>query len=264
MSDPGHRSELEAPLEALGGVTRLAAGAWVKTASWGLGASIRVARAASDPRQALGLVQELGDGVRGYAREVLGVADLDRRVAQLMPSPEDVVNGAAPDEDVLRAAGAELLRRSADVDGREPAHPAFARILEELAPDEARILRLMAAGGPQASVDVRSTHLMGIGSYVVAEGLTMIGSRAGCRYVEQVPSYLNNLNRLGLIWFSKEPIDDPIAYQVLEAQPDVLSALKSAPRTKTVQRSIRLTPFGRDFCQAALPVDTAEIEALKG
>ena len=50
---------------------------------------------------------------------------------------------------------------------------------------------------------------------------------------------------------------------ILEAQPDVLSALKGASRSKTVQRSIQLTPFGRDFCDAALPVDTAEIDALE-
>src|SRR5947209_16969005 len=216
MSDPGYDSEPDTPLRALEGVARLTAGAWVRTASWGLGASIRMARAATDPRQALQLVQEFGDGVRGYTREVLGVADLDRRVAQLMPGPDEGQDGAPPDDDALRAAGAELLRRSTDVDSREPAHPAFARMLEELAPDEARILRLMATDGPQAAVDVRSTHLLGVGSQIVAEGLTMIGPRAGCRNVERVPSYLNNLNRLGLIWFSKEPIDDPIAYQVLE------------------------------------------------
>jgi Abortive infection alpha len=263
MSEPGYDSGPDTPLEAVGGLARLAAGAWVRSASWGLGASIRMARAATDPRQAFELVQEFGDGVRGYAREVLGVSDLDRRVAQLMPAAEDVENGAVPDDDALRAAGAELLRRSTDVDSLEPAHPAFARILEELAPDEARILRLMATEGSQAAVDVRSTHLMGIGSQVIAEGLTMIGQRAGCRNVDRAPSYLNNLNRLGLVWFSKEPVEDPIAYQVLEAQPDVLAALKSAPRTKTVQRSIHLTPFGRDFCQAALPVQTAEIDALE-
>ena len=143
-------------------------------------------------------------------------------------------------------------------------HPAFARILEELAPDEARILRLMATNGPQASVDVRTFQLLGIGSEMVAEGLSMIGQQAGVSYLDRVPSYLNNLNRLGLIWFSKEPINDPIAYQVLEAQPEVLGAIKRAGRAKTVQRSIGLTPFGRDFCAAALPVDTAEIDALEG
>jgi hypothetical protein len=73
-----------------------------------------------------------------------------------------------------------------------------------------------------------------------------------------VHAYLDNLNRLGLIWFSKQPIEDPSAYQVLEAQPAVLDAVKSASRAKTVQRSIRLTPFGRDFCEVCLPLERAD------
>src|SRR5690606_27289424 len=44
----------------------------------------------------------------------------------------------------LQERGAELLRRSADVGYAHDQHPAYRRILEELAPDEARILRLLA------------------------------------------------------------------------------------------------------------------------
>ena len=90
----------------------------------------------------------------------------------------------------------------------------------------------------------------------------MIGPEAGCRHRERVPAYLNNLERLGLIWFSQEPIDDPVAYQVLEAQPDVMAAMRRASRARTVQRSIQLTPFGEDFCAVCLPMDSAEVETL--
>jgi hypothetical protein len=142
------------------------------------------------------------------------------------------------------------------------AHPAYARILTELAPDEARILRLMATDGPQPSVDVRAANLLGIGTDLVAGGLNMIGAEAGVADRERVPAYLNNLERLGLIWFSREPLDDAIAYQVLEAQPEVMDALKRAARAKTMQRSIHLTPFGEDFCRVCLPLDAEEMEDL--
>ena len=89
-------------------------------------------------------------------------------------------------------------------------------------------------------------------SQLVAPGLTMIGGRAGCRHLDQVPSYLNNLFRLGLIWFSREALRDPMEYQVLEAQPDVLEAMASVRRAKVVRRSINLTPFGEDFCRDGL------------
>jgi hypothetical protein len=160
-----------------------------------------------------------------------------------------------PEPPSLRERGAELLRQSADVVRSDGAHPAYARILDELHPDEARILRLLALDGPQPSVDVRSLQLIGLGKEVVGEGLTMIGTQAGCLDSERVNAYLDNLNRLGLIWFSKQPIEDPTAYQVLEAQPAVLEAVRGTSRAKTVQRSIRLTPFGRDFCEVCLPLD---------
>jgi hypothetical protein len=91
----------------------------------------------------------------------------------------------------------------------------------------------------------------------------MIGAEAGVRYLDRVPAYLNNLYRLGMIWFSREPLE-PHAYQVLEAQPDVLTALKSGRQGKTVRRSIHLTPFGQDFCETCLPLHTAELDKLPG
>jgi len=243
---------------SLVGLARLAAGAWLRGAAWGVGASVRLARAAVDPQAAAELAHEVADGVRGYAREALGVRDLDERVRELMPAGgrtgAAAANGAAPEVEALRAQGAELLRQSADVRVEHRGHPAYARILEELAPDEARILRLLYAEGAQPAVDVRSTPLIGLGSQLIAEGLNMIGSEAGCRDPGRVPAYLNNLHRLGLIWFSKEPLEDPVAYQVLEAQPAVLEAIRSVSRARTVQRSIGLTPFGRDFCQTCLPL----------
>ena len=166
------------------------------------------------------------------------------------------------EREALRIRGAQLLREAARIEPDDRAHPAYARILTELAPDEGRILRLLATEGSQPAVDVRAANLIGVGSQLVAGGMNMIGAQAGCQHRERVPAYLNNLERLGLIWFSREPVADPIAYQVLEAQPDVLEAMRSVNRAKTVQRSIHLTPFGEDFCAVCLPLDPAETEAL--
>ena len=219
--------------------------------------------------------------MREYAREFLGVDDLDQRVRILSPSDSRFGAGAGPaaaarakrrredEEDqppevALRVQAAELLRQSADVRVDDRTHPAYARILQELAPDEARILRLLAVEGPQPAVDVRAANLIGVGSQLVATGLNMVGPEAGVRHVDRVEAYLNNLQRLGLVQFSDEPLDDAIRYQVLEAQPHVLEPIRNATRAKSQHRTLRLTPFGKDFCDVALPVDTAEIEALTG
>ena len=195
----------------------------------------RLARAAADPVLAAQVVNELGQELRTYARDLLGITELDQQVRQLMPSANGASangssNGAGPDDGGLRVRGALLLRAAASVDADDDAHPAYARILTELAPDEARILRLLASEGPQPTVDVRATSLLGSGPGLMGARLNMIGAQAGCRHRERVPAYLNNLERLGLIRFSREPIEDSIAYQVLEAQPEVMAAIQARRR----------------------------------
>jgi len=248
--------------DALPGLFRVAAGVWVRTGVWAFETSVRVgarlARASTSPEAAAELVEEVGSGIRNYARELLGVADLDDRVRQLMP-PRPRPESRAP-RGTLREQGAELLRLSADVDAEDGAHPAYARILTELAPDEARILRLLMNHGPQPSVDVFAANLIGMGTQLVARDLTMVGTEAGVRHPEKVPAYLNNLRRLGLIAITNEALPDPVRYQVLEAQPDALAAIKRAGRVKTVHRTIEMTPFGTDFCNTALPLEEPDAE----
>jgi len=244
------------------GLARIAAAAWWRTTGWTVGASVRVGsrvfRAAVSGESPAELFRSAGSEARDYLRQVLEVIEVDGGDGD-RPS-----TGEPSESTTLRERGEELLRKSADVRFEEDAHPAYERILEELSPDEGRILRLLATEGPQPSVDVRSGILpVNAGSELIAPGLNMIGAEAGARYVDRVPAYLNNLSRLGLIWFSREPLDDPLAYQVLEAQPEVVEALRRG-RTRTVRRSLHLTPFGEDFCNTVLPLGTAEIEALPG
>jgi hypothetical protein len=230
-----------------------------------------VVRAAASGESTAELFQEIGAAARDYVRRLLDLAEVEVRVGGEAREPEEpqrakaASGGGAPASGSLRERGAELLRQSADVGFDEEAHPAYARILEQLAPDEGRILRLLALEGAQPAVDVRTGMLpIGVASELVAPGLTLIGAEAGCRHQERLHAYLNNLYRLGLIWFSREPVQDPHRYQVLEAQPEVLEALRKAGRARTVRRSIHLTPFGEDFCDTCLPLHTEELEALPG
>lgn len=256
-------------MSSLPGLARIYSAAWFHTAEWAAEASAkattRVVRAAISRESPGDVLDDMGDEVRRYARRFLGIVDAEGSyvpdaVSDLVaPRERDSRRDAAAS---LRERGAELLRRSADVDDVEDAHPAYGRILTELAPDEGRILRLLAEGGPQASIDVRTVGLVIVGSELVGAGFNMIGAEAGCRHVDRVHAYLNNLFRLGLVWFSREPVSDSMRYQVLEAQPEVLKAMREAGRAKTVRRSIHLTPFGEDFCDLCLPLRAAELDAL--
>ena len=249
-------------------LVRIAGAAYWRSARWTVVSSARtghkVVRAAANGQTPADLFRSTRAEVREQARRFLG---LDPREAET-PKETTARQKQAEREETqksLREQGAELLRRSADVNFEEDAHPAYARILDQLAPDEGRILRLLVVEGPQPSVDVRAGWLpIKAASELVASGLSMIGTESGCRHLDDVPAYLNNLFRLGLIWFSSEHVDDPLRYQVLEAQPEVGEAIKSAGRARTVRRSVELTPFGKDFCELCLPVETAELEALPG
>jgi hypothetical protein len=254
--------------DAAPGLARIAALAWWNTAGWTLETSIRagsrVLRAAVLGDRPGQLLQDAGSEASSQVQRLLRIFEVDRGEEAEPPqeeAPTDEHEEESSSTRDLRARGAELLRRSADVHSEEDAHPAYARILEVMAPDEARILRLLAQQGAQASVDVRR-GIPVIASELVAPGLTMIGAEAGCRHSDNVHAYLNNLYRLGLIWFSREPVTDRRRYQVLEAQPEVVEALREAGRTgRTVRRSIHLTPFGEDFCEVCLPLDTPEFTA---
>ncbi len=262
-----HRSD-EGLRAALPGLARIYASSWWNTAEWTVETAVRsgarLARAATGRESASELFNETAADIRAYARRMLEIVDGTSRgsgVSELLRD-ENEADAHETSESALRARGEELLRRSADVDYDEDSHPAYDRMLSELAPDEARILRLLFLEGAQPSVDIRAG--LPLVSDLVAPGRNMIGADAGCRYTDRVPAYLNNLSRLGLIWFSREPVRDRLRYQVVEAQPDVLEALRKGGRTaRTVRRSIVLTPFGKDFCETCLPVDTAEFEALR-
>jgi hypothetical protein len=239
-------------LRATPGLFRLAATSGWHFVEWSVRASVSTGRGVVEalasgtlPTQILG---DMTADLRSAGRQALGLADGKDELAAARSTPA----GMSTQE--LHALGAELLYRSADVWFTEDVHPAYERILGEMAPDEARILRFLATDGPQPAIDVRTGRPLGIGSELIAGGLSMIGLRSGVRDIDRTNAYQNNLFRLGLIWFSREEVD-PVRYQVVEVQPDVAHAIKRAGRMpRIVRRSIHLTPFGEDFCRTCLPL----------
>lgn len=273
MSDDKTPALWEGAAGAVPGVARITGTVWLRSAGWAASSGARsarnLARAMTNPAAAGDLVRGVAGDLAEATRAITNVANA---VSSGVPLPRAIFEASvtlpgvlALEEEsaprrprTLRERGEELLMRSRDVWSDAQAHPAYERILDELAPDEARILMLLLRGGPQPSVDVRSGM---VSSSLVAAGMNMIGSRAGVRYLDEVPAYLNNLFRLGLIWFSQEQLDDPLEYQVVEAQPDVLEAMHTSRFPKVVRRSIHLTPFGLNFCKTCL-VDAEETSDL--
>ena len=113
-------------------------------------------------------------------RGVLGAVDAAGEPRRTRPAePEPAARRRACDRCAIAARSCCAAPPTSDYE--EDAHPAYERILDELAPDEARILRLLVRTGPQPAVDVRSGGPADRPRELVAPGLNMIGAEAGCR-----------------------------------------------------------------------------------
>lgn len=243
------------PIEAAPGLARIAVGAWLRGASWSIDATRRAGRRLADAAAAgesgAELIAEARDEAIAGIRQTIGIGEEDRIRS-------------------LRQRGAELFERAARLDSEgDGVHPGFDRIIDQLAPDEARILRLLINDGPQAIVYVNRAAPLGIGAREVARRLSLIGREAGCLHPDHVPAYLDNLVRLGLVAIRRDPVADEQAYQVLEAQPDVVEAMRSVGgtifRARSARRSVHLTDFGQTFCRVCFPAEhlTSELGPIE-
>ncbi|GAB2504707.1 Abi-alpha family protein [Nocardia heshunensis] len=252
---PNDKRASAGPVRATAGVVAVAMSAAVEASFWSLHTALGVtsvvlrgSMAGQPPRT---ILSEAGAQVRHSVRQALGVTAgeaVDATASE--PSPTSV----------LRARGAELLRRSADFHAEDDNHhhTAYARILGELAPDEARIVRYLYLDGPQPAVEVRTGRTSYRGTF------NLLGEDAALRYPNRIDDYVTNLDRLGLIHLTREALGNPNRYQLLEALPEVRRLLKRASfGTKVLYRTIELSSFGAGFVRTCLPVPTLDAQALE-
>lgn len=197
------------------------------------------------------IVNQAGEGLRQATTPLLGINDVVSKVV-------GTVMGTSTGEDAaaLRKRGSALIRISYKPEcQRRDLHPSFSRILDELLPDEARILRFLGVAGTQPMIDVRTKTLFQIGSELLVGGVSMIAQMAGCHWADRDQHYFANLNRLGLIDLSREPVTDYRRYALLEVQPTALHVIESVPKSTTVYRSVKLTAFGQQFVDVCIETD---------
>ncbi len=165
------------------------------------------------------------------------------------------------DQDVaLRDMYLNLLATAMDTDFADQAHPAFAEIIKQLSPDEARAISLFclveATGAPRSFPLVSVIGKMPEGGFVqVLSNFSMLGSEAGCSH-ELLPGAIDNLVRLGLavVRYDQE-LDDPSIYEPLEQHPDVqqmcdLISCRSGVTPETIRSVLEVTEFGARFAMA--------------
>ncbi|MPZ63032.1 MAG: DUF4393 domain-containing protein [Propionibacteriales bacterium] len=187
----------------------------------------------------------------GGVQRMLGIAEIERQINRL-GDPARIAHppGAAT---TLHERGEALLTRSTEVTSTEE-HPAFAHILTELAPDEARIIRLVANEGPRPLIDVYLTNTFSRKTRQVLGHFSLVGEEAGALHPEMTPVYIDNLLRHGICRIANYRVGNFEEYGLLEAQPAVreLPGRMGRERVKIKKRSLHLTGFGEAFYETCL------------
>ena len=180
-------------------------------------------------------------------------------------TPEPSVAGPAIEalrfaghEPSLRELYANLLATSMDKKTAREAHPSFVEIIRQLTPDEARIVELLAHELSFPLISVYAQVKNGRGRHYDLQHFSLLGYEAGCLHSDLVPSYLDNLCRLGLA-----EIPDgyeyarPDIYEPLEKHPVILELMADIEKLEDMKPIIEreflhLTTLGKQFCDACV------------
>lgn len=148
--------------------------------------------------------------------------------------------------DLLSALLAESVTQTAD-QARARLH---VLLLEQLVPDEARILAALSDGTSYPVVHVASRTPMGGQGATVLENASTVGRSAGVALVEHVPSYITHLRLLGLVTIGPERGSLSDAYELLMTEDVVRNARVGAP-TRVLRRTLLLSGLGHELWRSA-------------
>ncbi len=185
------------------------------------------------------------------------------------------INVVGPALEALRFSGEEnelanlyskLIASSMNKDTATKAHPAFVEIIKQLSPDEARIVGQFIYLKPICLLDVRGEFISQQG-HISHEGVTVlsnfsyIGREAGIEFLDLMPSYIDNICRLGLAEIPKDFVYGDIElYQILERDPIVQQKKfsienMSSPQMRCVltRKGLRITDLGKQFADICVP-----------
>ncbi len=194
--------------------------------------------------------------------------------------PEDIItpkpNVAGPAIEALRYTGheeslsdmyANLLAAAMDKRTAAGAHPAFVEMIKQLTPDEAKLMSLFLEKRPFQLVSIRAEIANGQGGMTIARNISLLGEQAEVEVISLVPSYLDNLARLGLISImSDSAYTDQGMYDDLEKSTAVQHFVAKANetpdrRSRIVRGRVHLTNLGQQFGSVCVFNHSTQVEA---
>ncbi len=215
-----------------------------------------------------GLLSPLWKVPAAVMRTNIAVAEsvADRSVRGLRSAVAPWVPGGraeaeAPEEhedDELRAAlGArmsDLLTRALHDTPDRAKLTLFHRVVDQLTPDEARIVGALADGQVVPLIHVYGWTRAGIMGTPTLKNASLIGKLANVNLPELTPLYVTRLRALGLVEVGPEASDLKDDYQILMADSGVMAAVKKASRTpltaRTERHTLHLSDLGMELWEA--------------
>jgi len=160
-------------------------------------------------------------------------------------------------EETLREMYANLLAASMNKATASSAHPAFAEIIRQLVPDEARVLSYLSLHRSVPLITARNEYKPGLSGKVggndILVNVSLLGAKAKCEAPEKAPEYIDNICRLGLATVPENyHLTEPNIYDPLENSPLVLGLKPIIERDqerilKIVRKTLQVTPLGNQF-----------------
>ncbi|MEZ0577405.1 Abi-alpha family protein [Nocardioides sp. MH1] len=148
-----------------------------------------------------------------------------------------------------------LLDRAIDQSTGGGQSELFHRLIDQLVPDEARIISALSDGSTAPLVSVRMRTATGGPGRLVLANASLVGRTANLALPHLTPNYVTHLLTLGLV--ERGPEDGAMKqdYEILMAESYVLKAIKAATRgplaARVDKRTLRLTALGRELWEAA-------------
>lgn len=185
-----------------------------------------------------------------------------RTVGGVVRSGLELALGPSPDPEPVALPAPSLGQKLQDLLGRGVRHSTdssrdelFHHVLDQLVPDEARILAALAPGRPAALVHVYASTSVGTKGEALIQNASLVGRAANVALPRLTPTFVGHLLGLGLVEIGPEDDELKEDYQILQADSDVLAAIRAASRgpipARVERRTLRLTDFGRQLWTAA-------------
>lgn len=131
----------------------------------------------------------------------------------------------------------------------------FHRIIDQLVPDEARIISALSDGSSAPLVSIRARTPTGGPGKVVLANASLVGRTANLALPHMTPSYVTHLLTLGLIESGPEDPAMKQDYEILMSESYLLKAIKVASRgplpARVEKRTVQITALGRSLWEAS-------------